>query len=87
MTLSRKERERMTRESEILSAAEKLFTVKGFENTTMEEIAKLSEFTKRTVYQYFGSKENLFWPISCRIKPCFSYMDEESRPEKMDLVS
>jgi AcrR family transcriptional regulator len=78
MSLSRKERERMTRESEILSAAEKLFTGKGFENTTMEEIAKESEFTKRTVYQYFGSKENLFYAVILSgIKQMFSYIEAE----------
>lgn len=78
MSVSRKERERMTRESEILSAAERLFTSKGFEGTTMEEIAKESEFTKRTVYQYFGSKENLFYAVILYgIKQMFSYIEEE----------
>ena len=49
MSLSRRERERLVRESEIIAAAEKLFIVKGFDNTTMDEIAKAAEFTKRTV--------------------------------------
>lgn len=78
MSLSRKERERLARESEILSAAEKLFTGKGFESTTMEEIAKASEFTKRTVYQYFMSKENLFFAVILSgVKQMFSYIEEE----------
>jgi AcrR family transcriptional regulator len=78
MTSSRKERERLTRESGILFAAEKLFTSKGFENTTMEEIAKESEFTKRTVYQYFTSKENLFYAvILAGVRKMFSYIEEE----------
>lgn len=29
----------------------------------MEEIAKGAEFTKRTVYQYFGSKEDLYFAV------------------------
>lgn len=78
MSLSRKERERLARESEILSAAKKLFTDKGFESTTMEEIAKASEFTKRTVYQYFSSKENLFFAVILSgVKQMFSYIEEE----------
>lgn len=78
MSLSRKERERLTRESEVLSAAEKLFTSNGFESTTMEEIARASEFTKRTVYQYFTSKENLFYAVILSgIKRMFSYIEEE----------
>lgn len=78
MSSSRKERERLTRESEILTTAERLFTSKGFEGTTMEEIAKESEFTKRTVYQYFTSKENLFYAVLLSgIKQMFLYIEEE----------
>lgn len=66
MALSRKERERLSRESDIISAAESFFITKGFENTTMDDIAKSAEFTKRTVYQYFVSKENLFYAVIIR---------------------
>ncbi len=76
MSLSRKERERLVREAEIIAAAEKLFIVKGFDNTTMDEIAKAAEFTKRTVYQYFISKENLFYGVIINgLKRLFSYID------------
>ena len=51
MALQRRERERLAREAEILSAAERLFITKGYENTTMDVIAKEAEFTKRTLYQ------------------------------------
>lgn len=77
MPLSRKERERLVRESEIIAAAEKLFIVKGFDNTTMDEIAKAAEFTKRTVYQYFISKENLFYAVIINgLQQLFSYIDD-----------
>ncbi|HQL35139.1 MAG TPA: TetR/AcrR family transcriptional regulator [Bacillota bacterium] len=77
MSLSRRERERLVRESEIIAAAEKLFIVKGFDNTTMDEIAKAAEFTKRTVYQYFVSKENLFYAVIINgLKQLFSYIDD-----------
>lgn len=82
-SLSRKERERVTRETEILSAAEKLFTDKGFESTTMDEIAKEAEFTKRTVYQYFGNKENLFYAVLLAgVKQMFLYIEEAIRQGK-----
>jgi AcrR family transcriptional regulator len=61
--LSRRERERIAREKEIVDAAVKLFLKQGFENTSMDEIAKESEFTKRTVYQYFLNKEDLFFAV------------------------
>jgi AcrR family transcriptional regulator len=77
MALSRKERERLVRESEILSAAESIFIAKGFESTTMDEIAKAAEFTKRTVYQYFISKENLFYAVIISgVKQLFSHFDD-----------
>lgn len=83
MTLSRKERERITRESDILSAAKRLFTDKGFESTTMEEIAKESEFTKRTVYQYFRNKENLFYAVLLSgVEQMFLFIEEEVQKGK-----
>ncbi len=81
--MSRKERERQARENEILSVAEQLFISKGFENTTMDEIAKAAEFTKRTVYQYFTSKENLFYAVILSgLKRLFSYIEENVQGEK-----
>ena len=46
--------------NEILSAALMLFGEKGFNGTTMDEIAKEMGFTKAALYQYFTSKEDLF---------------------------
>jgi len=75
MRLSRREREKQQRKSEIITAAEKLFLEKGFENTSMDEIAKVSEFTKRTVYQYFINKEDLFYAVTLKgVKQLFSYI-------------
>jgi len=62
----RKERERQQREREILDAAEGVFIEKGFDAMTMEEVAKRAEFTKRTVYAYFGGKEDLACAIVTR---------------------
>jgi len=78
MSDSRKERERIAREGEVLAAAEKLFSTKGYENTTMDEIAKESEFTKKTVYQYFICKENLYYAVTLNgVKIMLSYIEEE----------
>lgn len=61
--LSRKEREKRFRRSEILSAAIPLFAEKGYENTTIDDIAEKAEFGKGTIYNYFGSKEDIYWGI------------------------
>lgn len=63
---SRQEKEKETRRAEIVAAAEKVFCRKGFENASMEEIAREAEFTKRTIYQYFVNKEDLFCAVVLR---------------------
>ncbi len=59
----RKERERELRSDEILKTGEKLFIVKGFNNTTMDEIARECELAKGTLYLHFKSKEELLSAI------------------------
>lgn len=60
MTLTRRENEQLARRQYILDAAEIIFARDGYENASMNEIAKLSEFTKRTLYQYFADKADLY---------------------------
>jgi AcrR family transcriptional regulator len=55
----RKERERLFRQNIIISAAEKVFMSKGFENATMDDIAVEAEFSKGALYTYFQSKNEL----------------------------
>ena len=62
-SLSRRDREKRTREMDILKAARELFVSKGFRETTLEEIAHHAEFGKGTLYNYFASKEELFFGI------------------------
>jgi len=73
--LPRREREKLAREADILAAAEKLFTQHGFEQVTMDAVAKEADFTKRTLYQYFPSKEDLFFAVVLRgFQQMFAYM-------------
>lgn len=60
---SRREREKKVRETEIIQAAELIFRQKGYENTSMDDIALEAQFTKRTLYQYFESKEKLLFAV------------------------
>ncbi len=64
--ISRKERETQLRKQIILEAAEKLFLSKGYEETTMDEIANEAEFSKGTVYKYFFSKDELYIAIGSK---------------------
>jgi AcrR family transcriptional regulator len=62
--MTRGERERESRKSEILAAAERVFCRKGYHDASMDEIARESKFTKRTLYQYFLNKEDLYFAVS-----------------------
>lgn len=56
----RKKRELEARRSEILSAAECLFSKHGFFKTSMAEIAGAAQFAMGTVYRFFKSKEDIY---------------------------
>jgi TetR/AcrR family transcriptional regulator len=56
----RKEREFNMRRSEILDAAVKVFSAKGFYTATVAEIAAASGFAIGTLYQFFDGKEQLY---------------------------
>lgn len=44
---------------QIMKAAEALFSEKGFEQTTIEDISKRSSYSRRTIYVYYESKEDI----------------------------
>lgn len=48
------------KEQQIIEAARKLFSKYGFKKVSMDEIAREANVTKKTVYTYFSSKEELF---------------------------
>ena len=61
--LTRKERERLFRKGEIITAAERVFAEKGFNSTTLDDIAGSAEFGKGTLYNYFKGKEEIYESI------------------------
>lgn len=50
----------------ILKCATHLFFKKGYENTTISDIAKDAEFTRRTIYSYFQSKDEILVEVLIR---------------------
>jgi len=63
----RKERERERRRQQIIVAAKRVFTEKGFNKATMEDIAKEAELSPGTLYLYFKNKDELYASLSLRI--------------------
>ncbi len=56
----------------ILDAAKEAFIDQGFAATSMDTVAKLAEVSKRTVYNHFPSKEDLFTAIVMELIGYFS---------------
>lgn len=48
------------RKEEIISAAQKLYQTKNFKDITLKDIAKLTTFTRTSIYNYFQTKEEIF---------------------------
>ncbi|MEA3416551.1 MAG: TetR/AcrR family transcriptional regulator [Thermodesulfobacteriota bacterium] len=63
----RKERERERRRQQIMIAAKKVFSFKGFNKATMEDIASEAELSPGTLYLYFKNKDELCASLSLRI--------------------
>jgi len=64
--LNPKDKRKNMNKIDIIDSAERLFFSKGYNNSTMDEIAKEAGFTKRTLYSYFTSKEEIYEKIKER---------------------
>ena len=56
----RKKRDFASRRQRIISTAKNLLTQNGFNQVTLDDIAAEIEFSKGTIYNHFGSKEELY---------------------------
>jgi AcrR family transcriptional regulator len=63
----RKQRERERRRQQILVAAKRVFSTKGFAGATMEDIAREAELSAGTLYLYFRNKDELFSSLFIRV--------------------
>jgi len=60
MTVQRKS---TIRKEKILKAAERIFAQKGFQETTISDVAQEAGVSDATIYEYFTSKEELLFSI------------------------
>ena len=67
----------------IFSAAEAAFTANGFHVATMDDIARRAGCSKKTIYKFFGSKEDLFFGLMDHSKAVVSQVgiDRSKGPE------
>jgi AcrR family transcriptional regulator len=58
----------MKRKEAIMQAATKLFTEKGFKETSIQDLSKMTGVAEGTIFYHFKNKEGLFLQILERIK-------------------
>ncbi len=54
------------KDERIMAAAESVFSHKGYTQATLDEIIKIADTGKGTVYKYYQNKENLFYSLVLR---------------------
>jgi uroporphyrinogen-III synthase len=60
---TKKENSKQLKKKKIIDSASILFSRKSYHEVMMEEVAKLASIAKGTVYNYFSSKEELYFSI------------------------
>jgi AcrR family transcriptional regulator len=64
MTIAkRKERQKVELRGKILEAAKALFIERGFEDTSIRNIAEKIEYSPTTIYLYFKDKDDIFYAL------------------------
>ncbi len=77
----------------ILEAAGKLFSEKGYSDTTTREIAKVANVNEVSIFRHFGTKEGLFRefvetfsPISCLTEDFDNYLSGDLEHDLIFMI-
>jgi TetR/AcrR family transcriptional regulator len=74
------------RKKQILDAAAKSFSLFGYKATTMDQVAKLANVGKGTIYNFFKNKEDLFHEIVSSLIAEMKEAAEQSFDEEDSFV-
>ncbi|MBA9085457.1 AcrR family transcriptional regulator [Fontibacillus solani] len=70
------------RRKQIIEAAEKSFALFGYKATTMDQVAKIANVAKGTIYTFFTNKEELFDEILRHVISDMKRISEQEVSEK-----
>jgi len=88
MIKEKREIKRQRKRERILGAAEELFSGKSYHEVMMEDVAKLISVAKGTVYNYFTSKEELYFTImKIRLTSLIAILENKFSSEKNAIDS
>ncbi len=86
--VEKKEIKKQKKREKIINAAAELFSHKSYHEVMMEDVAKLISVAKGTVYNYFTSKEELYFSIiQLRMEKLISSLKEKIESEQSSLDS
>ena len=82
-----RDRKRQRTRQALISAAMRLFAEKGYEQTTVAEIAAGAEVSTKTFFNHFASKDEVLFPhLSARIEDAVALIEQPKPGEKMSDV-
>ena len=82
MTTGRRETQKAKTRNAIFEAAMRLFSHKGYEQTSIQDIARAAGIGKSTVYTYFEAKEDIFLAFcESEIEFSFGSLGEQVDPD------
>ncbi len=82
----RRKRQILRNKTVILRSSRELFHKKGFYGTTMEDIAEYSGFDRRTIYNHFKNKEDIFSALISGILMEIAAVFDEIESEKAPIL-
>lgn len=84
---SLRERKKLATRDRLLQAAQELFVERGYDATTMDEIADRAEVSRATVFNYFPRKEELFPPFLERRRAVIAELLGREEGQSVDTIT
>jgi AcrR family transcriptional regulator len=80
---SLRERKRLRTRQALIDAAAELFEQRGYDGTTVADIAAAADVSTRTFFSYFASKEDVLFPdADARVKAALTAIDQRRPGER-----
>ncbi len=82
-----RERKRQRTRQALINAAMRLFKEKGYEQTTVAEIAAAADVSTKTFFNHFASKDEVLFPhLSARIEDALAIIEQRKPAENISDV-